>query len=362
MSLLDDILTRATEISASDVHLKVGGTPVFRIDGELVPAESPVLSEHDLSAMIRALFPAVKADEIAQFREGDTSYEVENVGRFRVNAYRQRGGSALAFRPVKGRVPDFSSLSLPVGTMEAIVKTRRGLILLCGTTGAGKSTTLAALIQRMNETSTRHIITIEDPIEFLFEDRKCVIEQREIGIDTRDFPTALRQIIRQDPDVIVIGEMRDAESFRAGLGAADTGHLVLATLHAENSRQAIERILDFFSSHEREQIRRQIGMTMRAIVSQRLVPSIAGERLPVLEILRSTETVRKLFANDELNLLKTAMTQDEHDGMQTFDHAILDLLAEKRITQEVALAHADSPEALKMKLRGIFTTETRLLK
>ncbi len=361
MELLDAILRRAAEIEASDIHLKPGGPPVFRVQGELVPAENPQLSKDDLERMMTQLFPALSAGEFTRSPEADASYELPAAGRFRVNAYRQRGSISLALRRVKRTIPTFAELALPVATLENIASARRGLILLCGTTGAGKSTTLAALIQHMNTHTSRHIITIEDPIEFLFEDERCVIEQREIGLDTRDFPTALRQVIRQDPDVIVVGEMRDAESFRAGLSAADTGHLVLATMHAENAPQVVERILDFFSASERQQVRRQIGMAMRAIITQRLVPATDGQLLPVLEIVRATETVRKLFTNDQLDLLKTAMTQDTHNGMQTFDQALLSLVSAHRISEEVALAHAESPESLRMNLRGIFATDSKLL-
>lgn len=361
MTLLDAILSRAVELEASDVHLKTGGRPVFRVGGELMTAEEPTLTAADLEAMVARLLPSMGADEFESLREADASYQSAGTGRFRVNAYRQRGSTSLALRRVKLRIPGFDELSLPVKTMESIASAQRGLVLLCGTTGAGKSTTLAAMLRHMNETTSRHIVTVEDPIEFLFEDERCVIEQREIGIDTRDYPTALRQVMRQDPDVIVIGEMRDSESFRAGLSAADTGHLVLATMHAENARQVVERVLDYFSATERQQVRRQLGMAMRAIVTQRLVPTVRGERLPALEILRSNETVRKLFANDQLQMLKTAMAQGAHEGMQTFDQALLGFVSERRVTEEVAMAYAEEPEALRMNLRGIFTSESKLL-
>lgn len=361
MTLLDTILARAVELEASDVHLKEGGCPVFRVAGELITAKEPVLSADELAAMVAQLLPSLGAEEFERLREADASYQTEETGRFRANAYRQRGSTSLALRRVKLEIPGFEELMLPVETMKRIASAQRGLILLCGTTGSGKSTTLAAMLRHMNETTSRHIVTIEDPIEFLFRDDQCVIEQREIGIDTRDYPTALRQVMRQDPDVIVIGEMRDAESFRAGLSAADTGHLVLATMHAENARQVVERVLDFFAATERHQVRRQLGMAIRAIVTQRLVSTGHGNRLPALEILRSNETVRKLFATDQLHLLKTAMTQGTHDGMQTFDQGLLKFVSERRITEEVALTCAEEPEALRMNLRGIFASESKIL-
>lgn len=361
MEPLRSILEAALREAASDIHLKSGASPVFRIDGELRRTDGPELSESEIERMIEVLLPPAQRAAFARHNEADASFVTETGSRFRVNVFRQRGRAGVALRHVRPQVPGFEELGLPIGFMEAAAARSTGLILISGTTGSGKSTTLAALLDRINATAASHIVTIEDPIEFVFEDRLSVVEQREIGLDTENYPAALRQVMRQDPDVIVIGEMRDAASFRAGISAADTGHLVLATLHAFNVRQTVDRALDFFEPGERAQVRRQLGSALSCIFCQRLVPAIGGGVLPVLEVLVSTETVRKLFRNDRLDELGAAIAQAGSEGMQSFDQALLSMVQDGKISRETALAHASNPEQLNMNFRGIFASERRIL-
>ena len=261
-------------------------------------------------------------------------------------------------RYVKTKVPSFKELNLPE-QLGSIAKAERGIILVTGPTGCGKSSTLAAMVQYINENEKCHIITLEDPIEYIFEDKQSIIEQREIGLDTLSFERALVHVMRQDPDVIMIGEMRDSQSFMAALAAADTGHLVITTLHTTTASSAIGRTLDFFPAHERDQIRRQIASNLRAVVCQRLVPSIAGSVVPAVEIMINSPTVRKFLEQNLLDKLAAAIETSTDGGMQTFNQALFNLVKAKAITEEEALNKATNPEALKMNFRGIFLDESR---
>jgi twitching motility protein PilT len=259
---------------------------------------------------------------------------------------------------VKTHVPSFKDLNLPE-QLAKIASAERGIILVSGTTGCGKSSTLAAMIEYINENEKCHIISLEDPIEYIFEDKQSLVEQREVGLDTLSFERALVHVMRQDPDVIMIGEMRDSQSFMAALAAADTGHLVMTTLHTTTAYSAIGRILDFFPAHERDQMRRQISATLQAVVSQRLVPATAGGVVPAVEIMLNTPTVRKLIEENRLDKLSAAIETGTDEGMQTFNQALYKLVKAKMITEEEALLKATNPEALKMNFRGIFLDESR---
>jgi twitching motility protein PilT len=261
-------------------------------------------------------------------------------------------------RYVKAAIPSFKELHLPE-QIAKIARAPRGIILVCGTTGCGKSSTLAAMIEHINQTEKCHIITLEDPIEYVFEDRLSVIEQREIGLDTLSFERALSHVMRQDPDVIMIGEMRDSQSFMAALAAADTGHLVLTTLHTTTAYQAIGRILDFFPAQERDQIRRQIANNLQAVICQRLVPAVAGSVVPAVEIMINSGTVRKLIEDNRLDKLSAAIETGNEEGMQTFNQSLYKLVKAKMISEENALAYASNPDALRMNLKGIFLDESR---
>ncbi len=358
MELFQKILKTAVDGGASDVHLKVDSPVVFRINRELIVVDSPNPTEAWMGEVVENIVPKHLRDRLAKEREVDFSYYIPGVGRFRTNLFQQRGQWCLAMRYVKTAVPDFETLGLP-GILRNIAESPRGIVLVAGSTGCGKSTTLAAMIEHINATSKKHIITLEDPIEFVFEDNQCVIEQREVGLDTLSFHHALKHVLRQDPDIIMVGEMRDATSFMAAMSAADTGHLVLSTLHTTNASQSINRILDFFKAEEREQIRRQLVGCMQSVVCQRMVPTIAGSMTPAVEILINTPTVKKLIEENRLDKLPAAIETGIEDGMQTFNQALYNLVKEGKVTEKDAMAKATNPQALEMNLKGIFLSEGR---
>jgi len=291
-------------------------------------------------------------------KEVDFSYFIPNLGRYRVNVFCQRGELCIAMRYVKAHIPSFADLNLPehLGT---IANAENGIILVSGATGCGKSSTMAAMLEHINLTEKCHVITLEDPIEFVFEDKQCIIEQREVGLDTLGFERALTHVMRQDPDVIMIGEMRDSQSFMAALAAADTGHLVLTTLHTTTAYSAIGRILDFFPAEERDQIRRQMAANMRAVICQRLIPAIAGSVVPAVEIMINSPVVRKMIEENKLDKLFAAVETGTDDGMQTFNQSLFKLVKAKKITEENALLKATNSDALRMNFRGIFLDESR---
>jgi twitching motility protein PilT len=283
---------------------------------------------------------------------------VPGVGRFRTNLYQQRGQWCLAMRFVKTIVPSFEELGL-LPQVRKIAESPRGIVLVAGATGCGKSTTLAAMVEHINSNFKKHIITLEDPIEYVFEDNQSVIEQREVGLDTLSFHHALRNVLRQDPDIIMIGEMRDDLSFSAAMSAADTGHLVLSTLHTTNASQSISRVLEFFKAEEREQIRRQIAATLYAVVCQRMVNTLDGNLTPALEILINTPMVRKLLEENRLDKLPAAIETSLDDGMLTFNQSLFDLVRAGRVTEKEAMSKATNPQALEMNFKGIFLDEGR---
>jgi len=280
------------------------------------------------------------------------------VGRFRTNVFQQRGQFCLALRYVKTRIPSFQELGL-LEIVKTIAEFPRGIVLVSGSTGCGKSTTLAAMMQHINLNQKKHVITLEDPIEYVFEDAQSVIEQREIGLDSITFHNGLKHILRQDPDIIMVGEMRDDISFSAAMTAADTGHLVLSTLHCTNAAQSITRILDFFKSEDREQIRRQLAGTLQAVICQRLVSTVTGTVTPALEIMINTPTVRKLIEENRLDKLPAAIETGVEDGMLNFNQSLFQLVKERKVTEKEALAKATNPQALEMNFKGIFLDEGR---
>lgn len=354
--LFNKILSTAVEAGASDVHIKVDAPVVFRINRQLIAIECPNPTEEWMNKVVRKIVPPHAVQRLEEDREIDFSYYLSGIGRFRTNIYQQRGTFAIAMRYVKTKVPSFESLGLPP-VIKNIAEEPRGIVLVAGTTGCGKSTTLAAMIEHINENFKKHIITLEDPIEYVFEDNQSIIEQREIGLDTKSFATGLKNMLRQDPDVIMIGEMRDATSFQAAMSAADTGHLVLSTLHTTNAAQSIGRILDFFPSEEREQVRRQLAGTLCAVICQRMVQTVHGTVTPAVEILINTPIVKKLLEENRLEKISVAIETGADEGMQTFNQHLLQLVKEGKVTEEEALTKASNPEALKMNLRGIFLSE-----
>jgi len=358
MEYLHSLLKFAVNMGASDIHVKPGHHATIRISGELFPVQVDPPTKEQVEEIVRHMLPKHLEARLEREKEADFSYIDPALGRFRVNVFYQRGVPSFAMRYVKTHVPTFKDLNLP-DQMTKVASAERGIILVTGPTGCGKSSTLAALVHHINETEKCHIITLEDPIEYIFEDKQSIIEQREVGLDTLSFERALVHVMRQDPDVIMIGEMRDSQSFMAALAAADTGHLVITTLHTTTAYSAIGRTLDFFPAHERDQIRRQIAANLHAVVCQRLVPAIAGSVVPAVEIMLNTPTVRKFIEQNMLDKLAAAIETGTDDGMQTFNQALYKLVKAKLITEEEALSKATNPEALKMNFRGIFLDESR---
>lgn len=347
------ILQTAVEAGASDVHLKIGNPVVFRIQRQLIAIDCPNPTAEWMDNVVEYLVPKHAKRHLEENREVDFSYHLPGVGRFRTNIFQQRGEWAISMRYVKATVPSFEELGL-LPVLKKIAEAPRGIVILAGTTGCGKSTTLAAMIEHINANFKRHIITLEDPIEYVFEDNQSVIEQREVGLDTPSFHDALKYVLRQDPDVIMIGEMRDSISVQAAINAADTGHLVLTTVHSTNSSQVVTRILDFFKADERDQVRRQLATTLHAVITQRMVNKIDGMITPAQEILINTPIVRKLIEEGRLDKLPAAIETGVEDGMQTFNQALFNLVKEGKITEKEALSKATNPQALEMNFRGIF--------
>jgi twitching motility protein PilT len=358
MEMFHKILKTAVEGGASDVHLKIGSPVVFRINRQLVAIECPHPTEEWMNSIVKQISPAHLEQKLREEREVDFSYFLPGIGRFRTNLFQQRGQWCFAMRFVKTLVPSFEELGL-LAQVKSIAESPRGIVLVAGSTGCGKSTTLAAMVEHINANFKKHIITLEDPIEYVFEDNQSVVEQREVGLDTLSFHHALKHVLRQDPDIIMVGEMRDSLSFTAAMSAADTGHLVLSTLHTTNAAQSISRILDFFKAEEREQIRRQLSGCLQAVICQRMVTTVTGSVTPALEILINTSTVKKLMEENRLDKLPAAIETGGEDGMLNFNQSLFQLVKDGKVSQKEALAKATNPQALEMNFKGIFLDEGR---
>src|SRR5437867_5626864 len=358
MEMFHRILKTAVEGGASDVHLKIGTPVVFRISRQLIAIECPHPTNDWMNNVVERITPEHLKKRVEEEREADFSYFVPEIGRFRTNVFQQRGQWCLAMRHVKTHVPSFEELGL-LEQIKSIAESPRGIVLVAGSTGCGKSTTLAAMIEHINAHAKKHIITLEDPIEFVFEDNQSVCEQREVGLDTLSFHHALKHVLRQDPDIIMIGEMRDGTSFTAAMSAADTGHLVLSTLHTTNASQSISRILDFFKADEREQIRRQLAGTLQAVVCQRMVTTVTGSVTPALEVMINNGTVKKLMEENRVDKLPAAIETGSDDGMLSFNQSLFNLVKEGKVSEKDALAKASNPQALEMNFKGIFLDEGR---
>ncbi len=338
----------------SDLHLKVDARPLYRVDGVLTHDERGVaLSAEDTEhALHDLLHDPIKLQEFTEQHEVDFSFEIVGLARYRINAFRQRGVISLACRAIPHRISSIDELTLPPVVRE-LAEEERGIVLLTGTTGSGKSTTLAAMIDHMNETMSKHIVTIEDPIEFVHSDKRSVINQREVGMDTASFKRALRRVLRQDPDVILVGEMRDDETVQTALSAAETGHLVLSTIHTVDATESINRMLDFFPPHQHAQARSMIAGTVKGVISQRLVPGADGGRVAVCEILRMTGRARDMIVDPaQTGKLHEVITAGGYYGMQTFDQALFGHLKAGRVTVEDALRVASSPHDFKLLVQA----------
>ena len=357
MELFHKILKTAVDGGASDIHIKPDAPVVYRISSQLVETEMAQKPEEQwLQKVIDNIVPEHFKQRLDEDREIDFSYHVPDIGRFRTNCYQHLGKWCLAMRHVVAEVPNIDSLGLPE-VIKSIAEAHRGIVMVAGTTGCGKSTTLAGMINHINTTQKRHIITLEDPVEYVFKDNNCIIEQREIGLDTPSYNHSLKHIMRQDPDVIMIGEMRDATSFRAAMSAADTGHLVLSTLHTIDAPQSISRMLDFFPAEERESVRKQMLGTIKAIIVQRMTVRKEGGVIPAIEIMINTSTVSKLINENRLEKLHAAVETGTDDGMQNFNQSLFQLVKDDIITKEEALEKASNAQALEMNFKGIFLSE-----
>ena len=346
---IDDLLQIMVARDASDLHLKAGSSPVIRVDGELIPLDFPSLTPENTKDVAATIMSDKQIRRFTESSEIDLAYSNHTYGRFRVNVFRQRGSISVAMRRVTVKIPTFEELNLPAIVRQLSVEPR-GLVLVTGTTGSGKTTTLAAMIGFMNANQRRHIITVEDPIEVLHRDDKSVINQREIGLDTDDYSTALKYVLRQDPDVIFIGEMRDVETVRTALTAAQTGHLVLSTLHTIDATQTINRIIDFFPLHEQKQVRLMLAGTLRGIISQRLLPHASGTgRVPAVEVMIVTNRIRDFILDPEqAPLIHDAIAEGEYYGMQTFDQSLLKLYEAGMISLSDAAQVAANPHDFKL--------------
>jgi twitching motility protein PilT len=358
MELFHRILKTAVEGGASDIHIKIGTPVIFRISRQLIAIECPFPTQEWMNKIVAEITPTHLRQKLDEEREVDFSYFFPGVGRFRTNLFQQRGQWCMAMRFVKSLVPSFEELGL-LPQLRKIAESPRGVVLVAGSTGSGKSTTLAAMLEHINANFKKHVITLEDPIEFVFEDNQSVIEQREVGLDTLSFHHALKHVLRQDPDIIMLGEMRDGLSFNAAMSAADTGHLVLSTLHTTNAAMAVTRIMDFFKADEREQVRRQLAGCLQAVICQRMVGTVSGGVTPALEIMINSATVKKMIEENRLDKLPSAIETGMDEGMQNFNQALFQLVKDGKVSQKEALAKASSPQALEMNFKGIFLDEGR---
>jgi twitching motility protein PilT len=360
---IDDLLRVATSHNASDLHLKVGAFPVMRIAGELHPIENaPRLKPEDSLDMAFSMMSNRQKQRFKEVSEVDIGYGVSGLGRFRANIFQQRGTVSIVLRVIPDHNKSVAQLGLPA-VIDKIAEERRGLILVTGATGSGKSTTLASMIDCINSTRSGHIVTIEDPIEFLHRDKMSFVTQREVDVDTRSFAEALRGALRQDPDVILVGEMRDHETIETALTAAETGHLVLSTLHTLDATETITRIVSSFPSHQQKSVRIQLAGILKAVISMRLVRAAKGAgRVPAIEILVSTAFIRDHIINeDKTYLIREAIAAGTSQyGMQTFDQSLFQLWQSRLITQEEAIHNATNPDEFKMRVSGIYSKDDTL--
>ena len=362
---LNAVLRRAVEEGASDVHLKVGQLPVLRRDGQLAPlADHPPLTDSDLEAALAIVSELTPAKREAFYETGelDIAYTAGDLPRFRVNVFRQRGAISFAFRVIPKHVPSFADLRMPPG-VQAMADEQRGLVLVTGATGSGETTTLAAIVHYINKTRRQHIVTVEDPIEILHEDHGCIVNQREVGIDTESYLAALRRALRQDPDVILIGELRDAESAETALKAAESGHLVFSTMHTIDAAETIGRMIEFFPAEKQDQIRSILAGVLRGVVSQRLLPRLNGGRVAAVEVMINNSRIAELIRESRAEEISDAIAEGQFFEMQTFTQALIELVVAGEVDREVA-ANASTnrhdflvelDQALKRKAAGVET-------
>ena len=362
MANLTEVVRLCVEKNATDLHLKVGQPPILRINNDLIFTELPVITPQYLKDCLKEVLLPEQQEKLAAEKELDFGHTFPNLGRFRINIYFQRGEIGIALRQVRSKIPGFEELGLPPVLAE-ISRFDSGLVLVAGPTSSGKSTTIASLVEYINQNHQVHIMTVEDPVEYIYSDKKSIINQREVGIDTTSFHNALKYVMREDPDIIVIGEMRDPETFEAALAASETGHLVLSTVHALDTVSIFTRILDFFPSQQHEQVRKQLAYHVKATICQKLLPRAdQSGLLPAVEVMISNPTIIKLIQDNQILKIPAGMRAGRDLGMQTFNDALIKLIQEKKVTRESALAISPNPDALQMNLKGIFLDEdTRIV-
>lgn len=358
MIKIDDFLKLAVDKDASDLHLRVPSKPVLRIDGVLQVQENlTMMTPKDIEYAFESITTTDQRNTFYKEMELDFAYSVPKLARFRVNALKQRGSISLAFRRVPFRIQSIDELGLPQICKDLILKPR-GLILVTGPTGSGKTTTMAAMIDHLNEYAWKNIITIEDPIEYLYSNKNCIIAQRDLGDDTKSFSTALKHALRHDPDVIVVGEMRDLETVATAIAAAETGHLVLGTLHTTDASQTVDRIIDIFPPSQQQQIRLQLSQVLEAVLSQTLLPRIKGGRVAAFEILLANPAVRTMIREHKTFELHNVMQLNSKDGMQNLDMALVQLIRDGIVSQEEATVRSSNPERLTKLLQFQLNTQS----
>jgi len=350
MPTIEEILRAAKEAGASDVHLTVGIPPKMRVNGKLLTMEYPRMMPADTLEVLISIMTEVQRDRFEEKGEYDLSFSIPNCGRYRVNAYKQRGSVAMAFRLVGTQVPEPEELGVP-GSVIDLYQRKRGLVLVTGPTGSGKSTTLAAIIDKINNNRDAHVITLEDPIEYLHQHKMSMVNQREIGLDSDNYANALRAALREDPDVILVGEMRDFETISVAITAAETGHLVLSTLHTIGAASTVDRVIDVFPPHQQQQIRVQLANVLEAVVSQQLIPTADGRgRVAAFEVMHANHAVRNLIREGKSHQLSGVMQTNRKMGMITMDDAICQLYFEGRISRDMAIQFAQSPDTMETKI------------
>ncbi len=358
MSVLDTIhglLSLAVENGASDIHIKSNKPAFLRMSGRLEAVEMEPIPPEDVREFIEQSVPEQFYEDWRTNRQVDYSYRVEGIGRFRVNGFLQRGRPSVVMRHVSDHPPTFDSLNLDGETLKNLCQEHDGIVILCGATGSGKSSTLAAMINYINHTYDKHIVTLEDPIEFTYTDIKSIINQREIGLDCPSFAAGMRSVLRQDPDVILVGEMRDRDTFETALQASETGHLVFGTLHASNAQQAIQRLFEFFPEERRLALQRQIAGALRATITQKLLPALeGGGRYPVSESFILDSLARKTISEGKFEKIEAVIEANEDNGSKTFNQDLYRLVKDGKISKEDALKSSPNPRQLEMNLKGIF--------
>lgn len=352
---IDSLLKKALELGASDLHFIVGEVPAFRVDGKIIKSKLEPVTEDDMMHAIDTMAPVSMRDKIFRSYDSDFPYEIEGVCRFRVNLAMSFGYHAMTVRLISYDIPTREQLNLPP-TIEKFSGFENGIVLITGATGSGKSTTIASILESININQKKHIVTVEDPIEYIYKSKKSIFTQRQIGIDTSSFLDGLKFALRQDPDVVLIGEIRDMETVQSALHAAETGHLVVATLHTFNAVQTINRILSFFPPSEREAVRSQFAEVFRGSISQKLLPKANGKgRIPAVELLISTPTIKDFILKDEIEEIYKLVKNGSYDDMITFNMSLYNLYKSGLISKEVALEHSDSPNELMHYMRGVYT-------